>query len=235
MLYEAIYSQLVQGVVQETLSQIPIFEDRYLAGKKLGEILKELITPNSVIIAIANGGIPITMEALGEGGNAIFVLPASKVSLGVDSRFGIGTLTPWNLLINPDVYDLLRPTKDELILLSNDARSSLAIKQSYYRDFIPGAEDISGKDVILIDDGISSGSTIIASAKYIKPLGPNSIKVASPVASSRALENLERLGIGGFVLESSESPCFLVDRFYQKFEDLDPIQQVNVLRERNSI
>jgi predicted phosphoribosyltransferase len=91
-----------------------------------------------------------------------------------------------------------------------------------------GAPDVSGRTVVIVDDGMATGATMYAAALAIRSLGPQGIVVAVPTAARDAAERLEAVADRVVALETPE-PYFGVGAWYEEFRQLDDEEVVAAL------
>lgn len=103
-----------------------------------------------------------------------------------------------------------------------------------YKDFMGEKEplDLQGKIVIVVDDGIATGRTILATLKMLRSKHPKKLVVAVPIASTQAAERVAK-EVDEFISIHNPVPFFGVGRFYQDFSQTTDEEVINFLKELN--
>jgi len=168
------------------------FADRQDAGRRLAQVLENRIRgEESVILALPRGGLPVAHEVSARLGAPLDILIVRKLGVPWQPELGFGAIATGGVVVLNDDHIKALGLSDELI---NDIiereRSELERRERLYLD---GHEpvDIAGKDVVLIDDGIATGSTVRAALECLAQRGPARRIVACPVAASETVHGLE--------------------------------------------
>lgn len=170
-----------------------IFQDRHDAGKKLGQNLEDRKFVNPIILALPRGGIVVAEEVAKIINAPIDVVISRKIGAPGQEEFGIGAISenedPW---FNPQVsgyFDFDSPLIEETVL---EEVHELRRRKKLYRH---GHElpDLSDKTVILVDDGLATGVTAIAAAKFLRSKKPKRLILAVPVGPKEIHPELEEI------------------------------------------
>lgn len=209
------------------------FRDRLGAGEVLGNALKFIVkkSGDNVVLGIPRGGV-IVADIVARKLNADFdVVIARKLTAPDNKENAIGA-------IMPDGYTYL----DEFLV------NSLKISQSYieeekgvqlqelerriqlYRPRKTGY-DVKGRTVVLVDDGISTGATVIAATRWLKRQEPARIIIAAPVAQPQAAELLKTEADAVEVISTPANFGF-VNQFYKDFDQATDERVLQVLKSR---
>lgn len=218
----SIIEQLVArsaGLARETIN--PIFTDRKHAGEILAERLASEDPTNLVLFAILNGGVPVALSVSERLNLPVYTVPVKKVLMSEDPRFGMGAVTLSHTVMHEGLIEDLELEACHIERQTAAAQYELG---ETFNEFGPLASVSPQIDpdaiLLLVDDGISTGSTILAAVKQLKELKPHSIIAAAPVMSRRGHERLEAEGIRTIATHISDEPAFLVDAFYKQFPQL---------------
>jgi putative phosphoribosyl transferase len=131
--------------------------------------------------------------------------------------------------INRYLVDALRIPKD--YIEDEKARQSAEIKRRSAAYRKPGGYQIAGKNAILVDDGIATGATVVASARWARKQNPSSLTVAVPVAPPRSVEVLEQEADSVIVLQTPRD-FSSVGQFYDEFGSVSDEQVEQIMRSR---
>ena len=220
-----ISERLIEGIIQHSIDLAaeisPVFADRTNAGHKLADVLTRQRFHNPLLIAIPSGGVPVALP-IGDR----FCLPlhlafAAKVRFASDRRFGIGAVSvSGDVILNQELLEDL-PLKDEIVKSGiEQARQIMTERMEELAAFTPPIPNLRGRTVILVEDGIATGYTVLAAAKHIESFQPESIVITSPVTSNAAYRRLHDSGYEQVVLLKPDTQAFLVDNFYFQFPQI---------------
>ena len=192
-----------------------IFKNRQSAGQLLAKRLKNVSA--DLVLGIPRGGVVVAAEIAKELKLPLDIVVVRKIGAPWQSELALGAVDPdgevsWD-------HVLLAQFKlkiENLKLIIEDEMQELQRREGLYR---PGKEplNVQNKIVILTDDGIATGSTVLSAIKYLKRHGAKVI-LAVPIASKDSLEKVREIGGVGEVRVLEESENFgAVGEFYAEF------------------
>jgi putative phosphoribosyl transferase len=204
-----------------------MFKDRADAARKLSEALSKYKDQDPVILAIPRGGVAIGYPIAKELNAPLDVSLSKKIGHPSNKEFAIGAISLHGAIINKEL-DI-----PEKYLEKEVERVKEQIKENYkiYRGGKPPVS-IEGKTAIIVDDGIATGSTMLATIELIKSGKPKKIIVAVPVAPPSAQLQLEGF-IDEFICLVKPIEFGSVGRFYETFEQLTDKDVIPLLHEQN--
>jgi len=169
------------------------FQNRKEAGQLLAEKLLPLQKEHPLILAIPRGGVPVAVEVARRLGADLDVLIVKKIGAPTNPELAIGAICedgkPW---LNTRIIGLLGIKTAMLKQLSEEKFEEVRLQARRLRGLRPH-RTVKGRTVILIDDGIATGSTLLAAINLLRPQSPEKIIVAAPVASVSCLEELQKV------------------------------------------
>jgi putative phosphoribosyl transferase len=194
------------------------FKDRIDAGRRLGERLLELKLQDPVVLAVPSGGVPVAREVATTLRAPLDLIIARKIQFPWTTEAGFGAVVA-------DGTVFLGPYAERLPSAVVEAQTRKARREVEQRtqEFLRGRKpvDVAGKAAILVDDGLASGSTMLAVVQAVRKSAPKEIIVAAPTASGTAVELLEaqvdRLVV--LYVHPVQLP-FAVASSYEKWHDL---------------
>jgi putative phosphoribosyl transferase len=197
-----------------------VFMDRLEAGRRLGERLRHLRGENVVVLGLPRGGVPVAAEVAEALGAPLDVCLVRKLGVPFQPELGMGALGEGGVrVINDAVMREARVTPEQLAQVEEDEQAVLERQGRRYRGGrAPVA--VGGRTVVVIDDGVATGSTARAACRIARARGAARIVLAVPVAP---LDWTERLGGEADELVSLETPLdfYAVGQFYLDFAQVD--------------
>lgn len=166
------------------------FKDRTQAGQKLAHALMKYAKRQDVIVfGLPRGGVPVAYEVARKLGAPMDVLIVRKLGVTGWEELAMGAIATGDItVINEDVVQELRITPESIEAEISQEKKELHRREMAYRGHT-GAPDVKGKTVIVIDDGIATGSTMEAALRGLRQLAPRLIVMAVPVASPASLRH----------------------------------------------
>lgn len=166
------------------------FKDRQAAGLELAEALSDYRGEDTVVVGLPRGGVPVAYEIAEALGVPLDVLVVRKLGAPMNPEFAIGAVGEGGVaLVNRDELLRLGVGSAELDAIVSDARQDLErLVRRLRGDRAPAT--LAGKTVILVDDGIATGSTVQAAVHVLRERGVGEIVLAVPVSSPQAIQLL---------------------------------------------
>ena len=198
----------------------PVFEDRPDGGRKLAEKLAEYKNQPVLVLAIPNGGVLVGLEMTKALGADFNVIISRKIPMPLNPEAGIGAVTDdGTVILNQELVRRCNLNQTQINYQVNQVRAALYQRSILYHRDRP-LYGISGKTVIIVDDGLASGYTMLAAIESVRHRQPRELIAAVPVASGTALKEVERVVDKVVVCTTSFKPEFFVADFYRYWYDL---------------
>jgi putative phosphoribosyl transferase len=193
-----------------------MFTDRRQAGRMLGKELERFRSLDPVVLGLPRGGVPVAAEVARALQAPLDVIVVRKLGVPLHPEFAMGAIGEGDVCyIDWDVVSKLGLSGRELALTVRRERAELASRVRRVRAGRPQL-DLTGRTVILVDDGIATGSTVTAAIRVARDLGAGRIVVATPVAPDDTIRSLLRIADEVVVLESPQ-PFYAVGEAYLAF------------------
>ncbi|WP_415947174.1 phosphoribosyltransferase family protein [Streptomyces sp. KLOTTS4A1] len=206
------------------------FMDRRDAGRQLADRLAHFEGSEVVVLGMPRGGVPVAAEVAGALGAPLDVCLVRKLGVPYQPELGMGAIGEGGVrVINDDVVRAAQVTADELSRVEARERDVLERRARRYRGGrAPVA--IEGRAVLLVDDGVATGSTARAACRIARARGAARIVLAVPVAPH---DWTARLGgdADEFVCLHSPRNFHAVGQFYIDFSQTDDDEVVACLQE----
>jgi predicted phosphoribosyltransferase len=199
-----------------------VFADRHDAGRKLGALLKTLPDiSNPLVLAIPAGGVPIGREVARALGAPLSLAVVRKIRIPGTTESGFGAVT-WDgqVLINEPLRAALDLSSGEVNEAVDLTRENVKARVALFAGGKP-MPPMTGKSVILTDDGLASGFTMIAAIQSVRRLHPARIIVAVPTASASSATLVARNADLVVCLNIRSGRTFAVAEAYQEWYDLE--------------
>ena len=191
-----------------------MFRDRIEAGLLLAAKLKKYKNDPGVVLAVPRGGVPVAYAVAKELVFPVEVILTKKIGHPMHKEYAIGaaSLTDYFIVPHDDV------TEEYIQQELQRVRSRL--KEMYIRfmgDKEP--EKLEGKTVIVIDDGIATGNTLMGTVNVLRKSNPGKIVIGVPVASKNAIQKLSK-EVDEVVAVMIPDEFYGVGAFYEDFEQV---------------
>jgi predicted phosphoribosyltransferase len=167
------------------------FADRREAGRVVADALASYRgAPDLLVLGLPRGGVPVAWEVAGALQAPLDVLVVRKLGAPRWEELALGALASGGLVVlNDDVVRSLRISDEQLQQVIDKESAELTRREDAYRGGRPPIEP-AGKTVILVDDGIATGASMLAAIRAIRTAGPGRIVAAVPVAPPNACRQL---------------------------------------------
>ena len=192
-----------------------MFRDRIEAGLLLAYKLRKFKDDEGIVLAVPRGAVPVAYVVARELGFPLEIILTKKIGHPMNREYAIGaaSLTDHFIMPHDDVPD--EYIEQELQRI----RTKL---KSMYKEFMGDREpeSLKGKTVIVVDDGIATGNTLMATINIIRRSNPAKIVVGTPVASRNAVIRLSR-EVDEVIAVLVPDVFYGVGAFYENFEQVD--------------
>ncbi|MGH3525353.1 MAG: phosphoribosyltransferase, partial [Mycobacterium sp.] len=167
------------------------FRDRREAGRVLAEELASYRDKDGLLVlGLARGGVPVGWEVAAALHAALDVFLVRKLGVPQWSELAMGALASGGVVVmNENVLSSLGITDEQVRAVIDRETAELNRREHAYRGGRPVA-DPHGKTVILVDDGIATGASMLAAVRAVRATGPESVIVAVPVGPPSACQEL---------------------------------------------
>ncbi|MFD4907926.1 phosphoribosyltransferase family protein [Kitasatospora purpeofusca] len=192
------------------------FTDRTDAGHRLAARLAHLRGPGTVVVALPRGGVLVAAEVAAALSAPLDICVIRKLGLPHQPELGMGAIGEDGVrVLNDQVLRPARVTPGQLAAVEARERAELERRARRYRGDRPPV-DLRGRTVVVVDDGVATGSTARAACLIVRARGARRVVLAVPVAPE---DWTERLGdvADELVCVATPSPFFAIGEFYADF------------------
>lgn len=209
-----------------------LFTDRQDAGKLLAIKLQKLKIDNGVVLGLTRGGVIPAFEIAKKLSYPIDVCVVKKLSAPYLPELAIGAVTSsGRSYIDKNLIASLEVSKNYLKSEIERKRTEANKLENIFRRNKPEI-NLFGKNVILVDDGVATGASILAAISKIKKEKPKKIILAVPVGSPSVLEKLAAL-VDKIVVLIKEENFSAVGQFYKDFVQVEDKNVLEILNTTN--
>ncbi len=206
-----------------------LYKNRSDAGKKLAEELKEYKGKDVLVFAIPRGGVKVGYEVAKFLEASFDVIVARKLHIPWNPEAGFGALAPdGTIVLNEEMVADLGIDEKVIREIKEEVLEEIKRREKIYRGDKPFPE-IKDKVVIVVDDGLASGYTMIAAVKFLKKMGAKKILVAVPTASESAYSEVKKVADEVISLYVQKGYPYAVANFYKEWYDLSDDEVLNYL------
>lgn len=205
-----------------------MFMDRTDAGHRLAIRMAGYSRPRPLVLALPRGGAPVAVEVASTLDAEFDVLVVRKLGAPGNPEFAIGAVGENGVIVVDDeVRRRLGVTDVKVATIEAEQRRELDRRVLLYRGDRPSPV-IATRDVILVDDGLATGSTAAAGVTVLRHLDASHVTVAVPVASAQALQWMREIADDVVCLEVPE-PFFAVGQHYADFGQVSDDEVIAIL------
>jgi len=195
-----------------------LFCDREHAGRVLAGLLGDLEGRGCVVLAIPNGGVPVGIRIADELRADLGVVIVRKLQVPGNTEAGFGAVTSrGDTILNEELVPHLGLDGETIKRIADRTLDEVRRR---HKEFGVADIDIRGRTVILVDDGLASGFTMIAAVRSVRGRGPKRVIVAVPTASARAVTLVASEADRFVCPDVKDGPSFAVAEAYEDWYDL---------------
>ncbi len=208
-----------------------IFRDRHDAGQRLAAQLMDYANrPDVLVLALPRGGVPVAFEVAQALHAPLDIFLVRKLGVPGHEELAMGAIATGGVrVLNDEVLRYLHVPDEVIDAVASKEQRELERRERLYRDDRP-APRVRGRTVILVDDGLATGSTMRAAAAALRQQQPAKIIIAVPVSAPQTCDEF-RSEVDEIVCAVTPEPFHAVGLWYQDFSQTTD-QEVRDLLER---
>lgn len=211
------------------------FRDRAEAGRRLAALLHRYAGREDVVVlALPRGGVPVAHEVATALDAPLDVFVVRKIGLPWHEELAMGALASGGVqLLNEELIEAYNVDPADVDRVLRREREELARRERLYRGDRP-FHHLRGKSVILVDDGLATGSSMRVAVQAIRKEEPARVVVAVPVASPDTCEAFRDL-VDDIVCAVTPEPMYAVGLWYEDFSQTTDDEVRELLEEHASV
>jgi putative phosphoribosyl transferase len=204
-----------------------ILRDRREAGERLAQALAHLAGDDVVALAIPRGGVVVADAVARALGAPLDIVVPRKVGAPGNPELGLGAVAPGVRVLDERLITELRVPPDYIEGEIGAQEREIERRQRAYRGRRPPVA-VDGKVAIVVDDGVATGGTAVAAARWARRAGAKRVVLAVPVAPAQALRTLGR-EVDELVVLATPDPFYAVGQWYSDFMQVSDDEVVELL------
>lgn len=210
--------------------RVGVYRDREEAGRVLTDMLEQTRGSGSLVLAIPSGGVPVASVIARELGLAFDVAVVSKITMPHSTEAGYGAVAfDGSVGLNDDLIERLSLTREQI---QEGIEKTFAKVERRLKKFRGGRPlpQLPGRDVILVDDGLASGFTMIVAVEAVRRGGASRVVVAVPTGHEESVGRLASEVDALYCPNIRAGWSFAVADAYESWHDVDEDAAVRIAR-----
>jgi putative phosphoribosyl transferase len=194
-----------------------LFSDRREAGRVLASKLRHYAgRPDLVVLALPRGGVPVAFEIAEALDAPLEIFLVRKLGMPGHPEFAIGALASGGVrVLNDEAVNWYQVSDSAIEQVARQEQAELERRERDYRQGRP-LPDLSNRVVMLVDDGLATGSTMRAAVQAVRQLGPARVVVAVPVGAPSTCDGFRTIA-DEIVCARTPEPFSAVGQWYRNF------------------
>ncbi len=208
-----------------------IFRDRVQAGQKLAEQLRVYANRKDVIVlGIPRGGVPVAFEIAKALNAPLDIFLSRKLGVPGQEELAFGAIATGNTrVLDQEIIEAVDISEEQVEQITARVKKELERRENLYRGTRPQLK-VEGLTVLLVDDGITTGSSMRAAIKALRQMKPARLVVAVPVAPLSTCNRLKH-EVDELVCIYAPQHFYAIGQFYENFLQLEDEQVTELLHQ----
>jgi len=208
-----------------------IFANRAEAGRELAQQLKKYsYREDATVLGVPRGGVPVAFEVASALRLPLDIFVLGKLGVPGCEELAFGAIASGGIrILDWNIIETLGLTALDIERVTQSEKLKLEHREHLYRGKRPPL-DVSARTVILIDDGMATGSSMRVAIRALREMKPTALAIAIPVAPRSTCKSL-RLNVDELVCLEMPEPFYAVGQFYRDFSEVSD-EEVNELLNR---
>ncbi len=207
-----------------------VFRNRVHAGRVLAGLMEKLRGGGARLLAIPAGGAPVAAEIARELSLPLSVAVSSKITPPWNTELGYGAVAFDDTVIMDEALALRMGIEQEELREGIRAARERVRRRAAVFGTAAGIPDLAESSVVLVDDGLASGVTILAALAALRKAGASSISIAVPTGHEQTVLALAREVDELYCPNVRGGPSFAVADAYERWHDVSESEAVEILR-----
>jgi len=206
------------------------FHDRLEAGRLLGaEVARRNIPEPRIVLGLTRGGVPVASGVAAALEAPLDVVVVRKLGVPWQPELAMGAIAGGVRTIDEYMIQEIGVSELELEKIVDRETAEAERREKLFREG-RRAPDLEGRTVILVDDGLATGSSMLAAIRYVDNARPARVVVAVPVGSVQACRHLKGIA-GDCICLATPEPFYAVGAWYENFNQVSDAEVQRLLEE----
>ena len=206
------------------------FSDRVEAGKRLASAMRDFDGKNGIVLAIPRGGVVVGYEIAKALSLPLDVIIPRKIGAPDNPELAIGAMTEdGTIILDDNLITYIGVQRDYIKAESERQKHEIERRLKLYRQNEP-YPSLKGLDVVIVDDGIATGSTMKAALASVKNRGASTVTVAVPVGPPSTIKELKKQAARVVCLYTPEY-FQAIGQFYTDFNQTTDEEVIQLLKQ----
>jgi putative phosphoribosyl transferase len=207
-----------------------IYKDRVEGGAAVAREVLKLGLHDPLVLAIPRGGVVTGAEVARALGVPLDIVVARKLGAPGEPELAIGAVMhDGSLYLNEEIVSSLRVSQAYIEEEKKRQMAEAARRLRVYRGD-RAYPRVAGRDVLIVDDGVATGATVMAAARWARSQGGKRVVIAAPVAPRETVATLRR-EVDETVFCSVPEPFYAIGQFYEEFDQVSDDEVISILRQ----
>jgi len=221
----------MEGFIEdpELRDRVKVFSDREHAGRVLAELLEGFRGTDAIVLAIPAGGVPVAAALAAEVGLALDVAVVSKITPPHDSEVGYGAVAfDGSVGLNDDLVARMKLKEETIVEGVERTAARVTQRVLRFRGERP-MPDLEARTVIVVDDGLASGMTMLVAVQALRRAGAQQVVVAVPTGHLESARRVSSEADGLVCANVRSGWSFAVADAYVRWHDVTEDEAAAVL------
>ena len=226
---------MVQSLIEDLSlrDKLYVFRDRKEAGTILARKLLKYKGTDGIVLGVPSGGVPVAAELAKALSLPVDLVILRKIQIPHNTEAGFGAVAPdYKVLINEDLLSMLKLSQKDVEHQIQLTIDTIKKRNDLFRKGMP-FPSVKNKIVIIVDDGLASGYTMLSAVEFLRRHYPKKIVVAVPTGSKRTVDFILPKVDELICLNIRSGFTFAVADAYENWYDLTDNDVISILQEFN--
>jgi len=207
---------------------LELLKDRVEAGKKLASAVKSVVK-DAIILAVPRGGVIVGFEVAQALGMPLDIIVTKKIGAPENPELAVGAVAEdGTFILDEEILRQIYVPKEYINEEVKRQKQEIQRRLIRYRGDVP-YPSLKNREVVVVDDGVATGSTLKAALRLLRSKGAKTVVVAIPVGPLDTIRELKKLADRVVVLLTPE-PFYAIGQFYMDFSQNNDEEVIELLR-----